>query len=83
MDEVNYSLPVHRSLMEKRVLFGIGRKCFAAIFIVTGIFACITNFLAFGGGIFAVFICRALCKDEPYLIDFVIETLHQQNSYNG
>lgn len=83
MEEQNYSLPVHRSLMEKKVFFGIGRKAFLAIMIFTAILASMTNFLAFGVGIIAVFVCRALCKNEPYLIDFVIETLRQQSHYNG
>lgn len=83
MEEASYSLPVHRSLMEKKVLFGIGRKAFMVIMIFTAILASMTNFLAFGVGIVAVFVCRALCKDEPYLIDFVIETLRQQSIYNG
>lgn len=83
MEEASYSLPVHRSLMEKKVFFGIGRKAFMVIMIFTAILASMTNFLAFGVGIVAVFVCRALCKDEPYLIDFVIETLRQQSIYNG
>lgn len=83
MEEMDYSLPVHRSLMEKKVLFGIGKKCFFAILVVTAILASITNFIAFGVGIVALFVCRAICKDEPYLIDFTIETLSQQDAYNG
>ena len=82
-EEMDYSLPVHRSLMEKKVFFGIGRKAFMVIMIFTAILASITNFIAFGVGIVAIFICRALCKEEPYLIDFVVETLGQRSSYNG
>ncbi len=83
MDEPSYSLPVHRSLMEKKMFFGIGRKAFIIIMIFTGILASITNFLAFGVGIIAILVCRVLCKNEPYLIDFLIETLKQQSMYNG
>jgi len=83
MEENDYGLPVHRSLMEKKVLFGIGRKAFFVIIVFTAILASITNFIAFGVGVVAVFVCRALCKSEPYLIDFVIETLSQKSSYNG
>lgn len=79
----NYSLTVHRSLMKKRTFFGIGRAAFLIIMGFTGILASITNFFAFFVGTLLVLICRALCKDEPFLIDFVFETLKQQGYYNG
>lgn len=80
---VDYSCPVHNSLMHKKQLFGIGDKAFYSILIVTTILTAMVSFYCIGIGIISVIICRKLCKDEPMLIDFLLENLGQQDRYEG
>ena len=82
-DITDYSLPVHTSLMEKQVLFGIGEKAFYAILMVTVILCAMVSIYCIGIGIIALIICRVLCKKEPFLLDFLFENLTQQDIYEG
>jgi type IV secretory pathway TrbD component len=79
----DYSLPVHRSLMKKSVMLGIGKNCFLIIVFLTGILACLTSFFSLIFGVIAFGVCRYLCKDEPFLIDFLIAFLHKENVYHA
>lgn len=82
-DIVDFSLPVHTSLMEKQVLFGIGEKAFYAILMVTIILAAMVSVYCIGLGVIALIVCRILCKKEPFLLDFLFENLGQQDIYEG
>ncbi len=82
-EEIDYSQPVHTSLMEKKQLLGIGPVAFYAILFITLILTALVNFYCIGIGILAILICRRLCKNEPMLIDFLFENLMQQDIYEG
>ena len=79
----DYSIPVHTSLMEERQLLGIGEKAFYCMLFFTLILSALVSFYCIGIGIIAVLICRRLCKNEPFFIDFLFENLMQQDVYEG
>ncbi len=82
-DITDYAIPVHQSLMEKKMLFGIGEKAFYTILIFTIILATMVSIYCIGIGILALLICRRLCKNEPMLLEFLFENLSQQDIYIG
>lgn len=82
-DSEDYSLNVHKSLMERKGLFGIGAKAFWCIFIVTVVFMSLTSVAAITFGIIAILVCRFICRDEPLLVDFILDFLKQKSLYNG
>ena len=82
-DITDYAIPVHQSLMEKKMLFGIGEKAFYTILIFTVILATMVSIYCIGIGILALLICRRLCKNEPMLLEFLFENLSQQDIYIG
>ncbi|MCQ2596551.1 MAG: VirB3 family type IV secretion system protein [Treponema sp.] len=79
----DYSIPVHQSLMEKKVLFGIGEKAFYTILICTIILASLVSIYCIGIGIAALLICRRVCKNEQMLLEFLFENFNQQDKYIG
>lgn len=82
-DITNYALPVHQALMEKKVLFGVGEPAFYTILIVTIILTSLVSIYCIGIGILALIICRRICRDDPMLLDFLIENFGQQDIYIG
>lgn len=84
MDDLeNYARPVHLSLMEKKVLFGIGEKAFYIIGFATIIICALTSIYAIALGIFAIIICRVICRKDPMTIDFALENMMQKDVYEG
>ncbi len=83
MSEEDYSLQVHTSLMEKKMLLGIGSTAFYAILFVTVMLAALVSVYCIGIGIIALLVCRRLCKNEPLLMEFLFENLMQQDVYEG
>ena len=79
----NYALPVHKSLMEKHLLFGVGETIFYAILIVTVILVCLVSPYCAIIGIAAFFICRLLCKKEPQFMEFILQNMSVQDVYRG
>lgn len=79
----DYAQSVHTSLMEKKMLFGIGDKAFYTILILTVIMASMISVYCIALGVIALLVCRQVCKEDPYLLDFLFENLNQQNIYEG
>lgn len=82
-DITDYALPVHTSLMTKKQLMGIGDKAFYSILLITLVLTAMVSIYCIGIGIVATIICRKLCKNEPMLIDFLLDNLMQQDIYEG
>ncbi len=82
-DITDFAMPVHQSLMEKKVLFGIGDKAFYTILMITILLASMVSVYCIGIGVLAVIICRRICKNEPYLLEFLFENFTQQDFYIG
>ncbi|MBR4330357.1 MAG: VirB3 family type IV secretion system protein [Candidatus Riflebacteria bacterium] len=75
--------PVYNSLSEKPQMLGIGQNAFYLIVLITIILMSTIKAYMIGFGIIAVIILRLICKKEPLLIDFLIESINQQNIYEG
>lgn len=79
----NYGIPVHRSLMEKDTLFGIGSAAFFIIFVVTLLLVAAVSVYCIIFGAVALLACRFLCRGEPQKIDFLLKSMSQQDFYRG
>ncbi len=79
----DYSQPVHVSLMEKKLFFGIGEKAFYIIGFITLIICALTTIYAIVIGVVGILICRVICKKDPLTIDFALENLMQKDVYEG
>ncbi len=82
-DYEDYSQPVHVSLMEKKLFFGIGEKAFYIIGFITLIICALTTIYAIVIGIVGILACRIICKKDPLTIDFALENLMQKDVYEG
>lgn len=86
MDEDNlmdYQIPVYTSLLEKNVFFGIGETAFYLISVLTIILMSLLSFYCILIGIFAILICKLLCKNEPMFLEFTFQSLMQAKIYAG
>lgn len=79
----DYAIPVHRSLMQVDMLFGIGTKAAIVLLIVTVVMIQITGawFLIVSAALF--FLMRMLAKNDPYLLDILFDSVLQQDIYYG
>ena len=79
----DYAIPVHRSLMQVDMLFGIGTKAAIILLIVTVVMIQITGawFLLVSAALF--FLMRILAKNDPYLLDILFDSVLQQDIYYG
>lgn len=79
----NYAIPVHRSLIQVDMLFGIGTKAAILLLIVTVVMIQITGawFLIVSAALF--FLMRLLAKSDPYLLDILFDSVLQQDIYYG
>lgn len=82
MEEIK-TAPVYVSAAQKQRMFGIGEKAFYGITLLTVILMSMVSFYCLGIGIALLAIARILCKKEPLLMDFLVETLSQQDFYEG
>lgn len=80
---VNYQLDVYSSLIRQYPFMGIGETAF-------GIIACFTMILVISIskfciliGFIAVLIMKQVCKNEPNMVDFVMNNLNQSDVYIG
>ncbi len=79
----DYSQPVHVSLMERKLFFGIGEKAFYIIGFITLIICALTTIYAIVIGVLGILVCRIICKKDPLTIDFALENLMQKDVYEG
>ena len=79
----DYAIPVHRSLMQVDMLFGIGTKAALVLLIVTVVMIQITGawFLIVSAALF--FLMRILARADPYLLDILFDSVLQQDIYYG
>ena len=79
----DYSIPIHRSLIQVDMLFGIGTKAAILLLIVTVVITQITGawFLIVSAALF--FLMRLLAKNDPYLLDILFDSVLQQDIYYG
>jgi type IV secretory pathway TrbD component len=83
MKPADYAIPVHRSLQEPDVIMGIGFTALLLIVSVTVILASLVSIWCVLLGAAALVIVKILCKDDPFLVDILIDNLSQPDRYEG
>lgn len=82
-DFTDYSLPVHRSLLKPDMLLGIGTNAGIMLLVVTIIFIQVIGFIFIfiSAGIFLLL--RLICKEDPYSLDILLNSILEQDIYYG
>lgn len=78
-----YSYTVHQSLVNPILFFGIGEQAFMLIVMVTVILSSLISIWCIIIGVVALVLMRFICKKEPYIVDFIIESLNNTDIYRG
>ena len=80
VDMKQYSLPVHRSLLQRELLGGVPQIGMLLIFIFGVVFIYgLRLWFTIVPIILAYFIMRHLTKKDPWLIDIVLENISQKD----
>jgi type IV secretory pathway VirB3-like protein len=83
MTTTDYSIPVHKALQESDVIFGIGYTALLSIVSATVVLASLVSIWCVLLGLIALIALRIICKDDPYLVDILIDNLLQPDCYRG
>jgi len=83
MNEEDYSLPVHTSLLQKDEFFGIGQEPFMFIVMMTIIFSALIHIACLFAGGLILFVLRFICRKEQLRLVFIMQTLSEQDYYRG
>jgi type IV secretory pathway TrbD component len=79
----DYSVPVHRSLQEPDAAFGVGTTALLLVFTGTIVLSSLVSIWCILLGAAALIVLRALCREDPFLVDILIENLFQKDRYEG
>jgi type IV secretory pathway TrbD component len=80
MDAREFSLPVHRSLMQRELVLKIPAMGVLALLLLATFFMYILEQYVAGIPIAALYIAmRYLTKKDPYLIDIILEHINQKD----
>ena len=82
MDE-DFSVPVHISLMEKNVMFGIGTTVFCVIMMVTVMLMALVNASCVLIGVILLLVCRQVCKKDKLMLEFMFQNMGFRDLYWG
>ena len=74
MDE-DFSAPVHVSLMEKNVMFGIGTTVFCVIMMVTVVLMAMVGAPCVLLGVVLLLVCRQVCKKDKMTLEFMFQNM--------
>lgn len=81
--EENYSAPVHVSLMEKNVMFGIGTTVFCVIMMITVLMMAMLGAPCVLLGVLLLLICRQVCKKDNMTLEFMFQNMSYRDLYWG
>jgi type IV secretory pathway VirB3-like protein len=79
----DYALPVHKSFHQPDFLLGIPKSILALILCITVIFIYLLGFVYGLVGIIIYIPCVIISKQDPYLLNFVLENLAQIDYLEG
>lgn len=82
-DVTDYKLSVHRSLLATDTLFGIGTNAAIILMVVSIILMQIIGLWVIFVSLTAFFLLKILCKEDPYLVDILLNNITEQDVYNG
>ena len=79
----DFKIPVHRSLLQADMLMGIGTNAAILLLVVTIVCMQIVGlwFIFISVGIY--FVLRILCKNDPYLLEQLLDNILEQDMYHG
>lgn len=81
MSDINYSITVYKSLQVVDLPLGIGLKPLMVL-LITGVLGIEFVSIYFIAVIAAIYIVlRILCKNDPYLIEILMDNVLQQDEY--
>ncbi len=79
----DYEITVHQSLLHPIQFMGIGEMAFVIIAMFTTMLSTLISPWCIILGVIALLLLRFMCKDEPYLVDFIVQNLSQADKYGG
>lgn len=83
MEEDNYSIPVYKSLMKRRLTLGVPLVPLLVIILVTVVFfIALESLIMIPFSIIAVLILREITKKDEYALEIFIDSLLQPDELN-
>lgn len=83
MEEDNYSIPVYKSLMKRRLTLGVPLVPLLVIILVTVVFfIALESLIMIPFAIIAVLILREITKKDEYPLEIFIDSLLQPDELN-
>lgn len=79
----DYAQNVYTSLVHPIRFMGIGEAAASVIFCGTTLLAMMVSKYCIALGVIAFLIVKHLSKNEPYMIDFILDNLNQSEIYRG
>jgi type IV secretory pathway VirB3-like protein len=82
-DLASYAIPIHKSLLEPDLVFGIGSTALLLILSVTILLSVLASLWFVLVGIAVLIIFRQICKSDPFLTEILLDTLSVRDTYQG
>lgn len=83
MEEDNYSIPVYKSLMKRRLTLGVPLVPLLVIILVTVVFfIALESLIMIPFSVIAVLILREITKKDEYALEIFIDILLQPDELN-
>lgn len=83
MEEDNYSIPVYKSLMKRRLTLGVPLVPLLVIILVTVVFfIALESLIMIPFSVIAVLILREITKKDEYALEIFIDSLLQPDELN-
>lgn len=83
MEEDNYSIPVYKSLMKRRLTLGVPLVPLLIIILVTVVFfIALESLIMIPFSVIAVLILREITKKDEYALEIFIDSLLQPDELN-
>lgn len=83
MEEDNYSIPVYKSLMKRRLTLGVPLVPLLIIILVTVVFfIALESLIMIPFAVIAVLILREITKKDEYALEIFIDSLLQPDELN-
>lgn len=83
MEEDNYSIPVYKSLMKRRLTLGVPLVPLLIIILITVVFfIALESLIMIPFAVIAVLILREITKKDEYALEIFIDSLLQPDELN-
>jgi type IV secretory pathway VirB3-like protein len=79
----DYAIPVHKSFHQPDLLLGVPKSILALVVCVTIIFMYLLGFVYGLAGPLLYIPCYLISRNDPYLLNFVLENLAQVDYLEG